>query len=278
MEIVVTYRFQQHVTGILISILAFSSAGHRQALSQEMTPAEVKALSHSSAWQGGRGGVTHGPDGKVLFVFGDGQASIICAPLQVCDIELQAQETVKDVLVGDSVRWSVEAASSGEGAQQTIHLIVRPTEANLATSMIVTTSMRTYHIRLRSHESRYMARIGFSYPQTASSQIAIVNARLGARGDAASPGRLDFAYRIEGQAKWRPKRVYFDGQKTYIQFPAGIANGEMPVLFLMSEGARQIVNYRVNKDLMIVDHQVDAAVLLSGTGWRQKKITIRRGR
>lgn len=273
-----TYRFQQHVTGILISILAFSSAGHRQALSQEMTPAEVKALSHSSAWQGGRGGVTHGPDGKVLFVFGDGQASIICAPLQVCDIELQAQETVKDVLVGDSVRWSVEAASSGEGAQQTIHLIVRPTEANLATSMIVTTSMRTYHIRLRSHESRYMARIGFSYPQTASSQIAIVNARLGARGDAASPGRLDFAYRIEGQAKWRPKRVYFDGQKTYIQFPAGIANGEMPVLFLMSEGARQIVNYRVNKDLMIVDHQVDAAVLLSGTGWRQKKITIRRGR
>ncbi|AOG12743.1 P-type conjugative transfer protein TrbG [Agrobacterium sp. RAC06] len=278
MEIVVTYRFQQHATGILISILAFSGAGHRQALSQEMTPAEVKALSHSSAWQGGRGGVTHGRDGKVLFVFADGQASIICAPLQVCDIELQAQETVKDVLVGDSVRWSVEAASSGEGAQQTIHLIVRPTEANLATSMIVTTSMRTYHIRLRSHESRYMARIGFSYPQTASSQIAIVNARLGARGHAASPGRLDFAYRIEGQAKWRPKRVYFDGQKTYIQFPAGIANGEMPVLFLMSEGARQIVNYRVNKDLMIVDHQVDAAVLLSGTGWRQKKITIKRGR
>lgn len=273
-----TYRFQQHATGILISMLVFSGAGHRQALSQEMTPAEVKALSHSGAWQGGRGGVTHGPDGKVLFVFGDGQASIICAPLQVCDIELQAQETVKDVLVGDSVRWSVEAASSGEGAQQTIHLIVRPTEANLATSMIVTTSMRTYHIRLRSHESRYMARIGFSYPQTASSQIAIVNARLGARDDAASPGRLDFAYRIEGQAKWRPKRVYFDGQKTYIQFPAGIANGEMPVLFLMSEGARQIVNYRVNKDLMIVDHQVDAAVLLSGTGWRQKKITIRRER
>ena len=76
MEIVVTYRFQQHLTGILISILAFSGAG-RQALSQEMTPAEVKALSHSSAWQGGRGGVTHGPDGKVLFVFGDGQASII---------------------------------------------------------------------------------------------------------------------------------------------------------------------------------------------------------
>ncbi|QRF54294.1 P-type conjugative transfer protein TrbG (plasmid) [Rhizobium rosettiformans] len=252
--------------------------GNRQSLAQEMTPAEVKALSHSSAWQGGRGGVTHGPDGKILFVFGDGQASIICAPLQVCDIELQAQEIVKDVLVGDSVRWSVEAASSGEGGQQTIHLIVRPTEANLATSMIVTTSMRTYHIRLRSHESRYMARVGFSYPQTSPAQIATVNARLRAQGEPASPGRLDFAYRIEGQAKWRPSRVYFDGQKTYIQFPAGVSNAEMPVLFLMSEGERQIVNYRVNRDVMIVDQQVDRAVLLAGTGWRQKKITIRRGR
>ncbi len=30
--------------------------------------------------------------------------------------------------------------------------------------MIVTTSKRTYHIRLRSHDTRYMARIGFSYP------------------------------------------------------------------------------------------------------------------
>ncbi len=51
----------------------------------------------------------------------------------------------------------------------------------------------------------------------------------------------------------------------------------MPVLFVISEGQRQIVNYRVMKDTMVVDHAVDRAILISGVGWRQKKITIKPG-
>lgn len=245
---------------------------------QEMSPIEARAVSQSGAWQANGGIVTRGEDGKVVFLFGQSQPSIICAPLQVCDIELEAQEGVKDVLLGDSVRWSVEAASSGEGRDQKIHLIVRPTEAGLTTSMIVTTTRRTYHIRLGSHESRYMARVGFSYPGLRPGELARVTERLGATGDAASPSTLDFSFRITGQARWRPQRVYFDGQKTYIQFPKTVSAEDMPVLFLVSDGQRQIVNYRVKKDLMIIDHEVDHAVLVSGLGWRQKKITIKRGR
>jgi type IV secretion system protein VirB9 len=245
---------------------------------QEMSPAAARAVSQSAAWQANAGIVTHGEDGKVVFLFGQSQPSVICAPLQVCDIELEAQEGVKDVLLGDSVRWSVEAASSGEGREQKIHLIVRPAEAGLTTSMIVTTTRRTYHIRLVSHESRYMARVGFSYPGLRPGELARVTERLNAPGDAASPSTLDFGFRIAGQARWRPQRVYFDGQKTYVQFPKSIKAEDMPVLFLVSDGQRQIVNYRVKKDLMIIDHEVDHAVLVSGVGWRQKKITIKRGR
>jgi type IV secretion system protein VirB9 len=251
--------------------------GPQPALSQEMTALEQKALQQSGNWQAGHGVVGPGDQGKVIFVFGESQPSIVCAPLQICDIELEARETVKDVLLGDSVRWSVEAASSGEGSAETIHLILRPTEAGLVTSMVVTTSKRTYHIRLRSHESRYMARIGFSYPGLGSVDLAAINARLSGNQPPGSASRLDFRYRISGSARWRPERVYHDGQKTYIQFPADVASTEMPVLFLLSEGERQIVNYRVDKRTMIIDHQIERAVLVSGVGWRQKKITITRG-
>jgi type IV secretion system protein VirB9 len=33
----------------------------------------------------------------------------------------------------------------------------------------------------------------------------------------------------------------------------------------------------MKSDMMIVDYAVDKAVLVSGVGWRQQKITIRRG-
>jgi type IV secretion system protein TrbG len=256
---------------------ALAVVGPAGPQAQEMTPSELTATQQSREWQEDSGMVTRGKEGKVIFLFGQGQPYVICAPLQVCDIELEPQESVKDVLLGDSVRWSVEAASSGEGRDQTIHLIVRPTEPGLLTSMIVTTSRRTYHIRLRSQEHRYMARIGFAYPNPVLAQVATVNARLTDNGAPQPGARLDFGYRMTGHARWRPSRVYSDGQKTYIQFPASISSQEMPVLFLVSEGQRQIVNYRVIKDMMIVDQAVDRAILVSGVGWRQKKITIRRG-
>ncbi len=45
----------------------------------------------------------------------------------------------RDVLVGDTVRWKVEPATSGAAGGQAIHLIVKPSEPGLVTSMVVTT-------------------------------------------------------------------------------------------------------------------------------------------
>lgn len=272
-----TCRIMWNAKSVLPGVLVLTIGLTKPCLSEDMTATELKASRQSAEWQKGTGIVTRGADGKVVFLYGEAQPSVICAPLQVCDIELEPQESVKDVLLGDSVRWSVEAASSGGGRGETIHLIVRPTEAGLQTSMIVTTSRRTYHIRLRSHESQYMARVGFSYPNPLSANLSAVNARIENTGRSPSPSRLNFGYQISGHASWRPKRVYFDGQKTYIQFPSRVSGQEMPVLFLLSDGQRQLVNYRVNRDLMIIDHDVEKAVLISGVGWRQKKITITRG-
>ncbi len=251
------------------------------ARAQNLTGKEVKGINLSGQWRGRTGLVTRGPDGKVIFLYGEVQPSVVCSPLQVCDIELQAGEVVRDVLVGDTVRWKVEPATSGAPGGQAIHLIVKPTEPHLVTSMVVTTSRRTYHIQLKSHATQYMARVGFDYPEDVSSRLADVNARLEASmipGAGVPAEQLNFQYSISGSANWRPTRVYSDGTKTYIQFPVSVASRDAPVLFVVSGGQNRIVNYRMKSNMMIVDYAVDKAILVSGVGfWGQEKITIQRG-
>ncbi|WP_349962983.1 P-type conjugative transfer protein TrbG [Rhizobium sp. ZPR3] len=265
------------VTAIVPSSVFLSS----QALAADgVTANEAKGMGISSQWRGSRGLVTKGADGKVIFLYGEVQPSVVCSPLQVCDIELQGGEVVRDVLVGDTVRWKVEPATSGAPGGQAIHLIVKPSEPALVTSMVVTTSRRTYHIQLKSHATQYMARVGFEYPENVSAKLADVNARLEAStipGAGVPAEQLSFSYSVSGRAGWRPTRVYSDGLKTYIQFPRSISGQDVPVLFVVSGGQNRIVNYRLKNNMMVVDYNIDRAVLVSGVGWKQEKVTISRG-
>lgn len=254
--------------------------GHSAALAQDFNPTEIRGTELSTEWQEGGGVVTRGPDGKVIFLFGEVQPSVVCSPLQVCDIELEAGEIVRDVLVGDTVRWKVEPATSGLPGAQAVHIIVKPAEAGLVTSMIVTTSKRTYHIELKSHATRYMARVGFEYQEDLDARFAEINARVEASimpGAGVPADQLDFGYRMTGAARWKPTRIYSDGLKTYIQFPAALVGQDAPVLFVTSGGENRIVNYRLSGTMMVVDFYIDQAILVSGVGSKQQKITIRRG-
>lgn len=249
-------------------------------VAQNLNPNEVRGTNLSGQWQSGQGVVTRGADGKVVFLYGEVQPSVVCSPLQVCDIELQAGEIVSDVLLGDTVRWKVEPATSGAPGGQAVHLIVKPAESGLVTSMVVTTSRRTYHIQLKSHRNHYMARIGFEYPEDVNARFAEINARMEASmfpGAGVPADQLNFAFRMTGTARWRPTRIYSDGQKTYIQFPSSLSGQDAPVLFVVSGGENRIVNYRMNGTMMVVDYHIDHAILVSGVGRNQQKITIRRG-
>lgn len=268
-------------SAITSAVLTFSILAPLDAVAADgVTANEAKGMGISTQWRGSRGLVTKGADGKVIFLYGQVQPSVVCSPLQVCDIELQGGEVVRDVLVGDTVRWKVEPATSGAAGGQAIHLIVKPSEPGLVTSMVVTTSRRTYHIQLKSHSSQYMARVGFEYPEDVSAKLADINARLEAStipGAGVPAEQLNFSYSVSGRAGWRPTRVYSDGQKTYIQFPRSISGQDAPVLFVTSGGQNRIVNYRMKNDMMVVDYHIDRAVLVSGVGWKQEKVTIRRG-
>jgi P-type conjugative transfer protein TrbG len=233
-----------------------------------------------------------GPDGTIRFLFGQSQPSIVCAVLQVCDVELQPGEQVSSVNLGDAVRWLVEPALSGGGDDAIQHLVIKPLDVGLETSLMVTTNRRTYHLRLRSHRTEYMPRVAFSYPESAVSkwsavrkQAASQQARKGSAAKNEYLGNLDFGYRVNGNAPFKPSRVYNDGVKTIIEMPSTFSQGEAPTLLVIRESGSMfkkdeevMVNYRIQDGRYIVDTLFEKAVLVAGVGLGQRKITIERRR
>ena len=136
-----------------------------------LTPQERAALDLAKKWKAGAStqGVKPvvGADGAIRFLFGATQPSIVCAVLQVCDVELQPGEQVNSLHLGDTARWTVEPAVTGSGKSEVQHLIIKPMDTGLETSLIVTTDRRTYHLRLRSHRTEFMPRVAFTYPEDA---------------------------------------------------------------------------------------------------------------
>ena len=65
----------------------------------------------SEKWRTENNAPAAGPDGRVLYSFGAGLPTVVCAPLRVCIIELQAGEKiVGEPQIGDSVRWNISPA------------------------------------------------------------------------------------------------------------------------------------------------------------------------
>src|SRR3546814_6722653 len=77
---------------------------------------------------------------------------------------------------------------------------------------------------------------------------------------------LRFRYEISGDdPPWRPVRAWDDGSKVYIEFPARLAQGEAPPLFVVVPlGANQLVKYRVSGHHYAVDRLFAAAELRLG--------------
>lgn len=204
---------------------------------------------------------------------------------QITDIALQPGETLVGsgpVAAGDTVRWIIGDTLSGSGATQQVHILVKPTRAELMTNLIINTNMRTYHMELRSTERTYMASVSWQYPQDQLIALRRQNSQAEAVQPIASGvdlANVNFRYAIEGdRAPWRPLRAFDDGRQVFIEFPRGIAQGEMPPLFVVGpEGnTTELVNYRVRGRHMIVDRLFAAAELRFGTGDTQRRVRITR--
>lgn len=78
--------------------------------------------------------------------------------------------------------------------------------------------------------------------------------------------QLRFRYTISGsQPPWRPLSAFDDNSKVYIQFPPGIAQGELPPMLVIGAGGDgQLVNYRFRSPYYVVDRLFGAAELRLG--------------
>jgi type IV secretion system protein VirB9 len=246
------------------------------------------ALQLAKQWRETPSSVYLAEAGKVVFPFGETLHTITCAPLRQCDIQLQAGEKVNNVKLGDTVRWKIEGARSGPEGAQIVHLVIKPTQADLDTALVITTDRRAYHLRLTSHATQWMPVIAFSYPEELDARLAGFLAEEKQRQADADRRKLqvedqglrvedlDFNYVIDGKSPWRPTRVFADGAHTYVDLPKAVSTEDAPILLVMNQAGQRVVNYRVHDRRYIVDGVFQHMELIAGVGKAQEKVTIKR--
>jgi type IV secretion system protein TrbG len=224
--------------------------------------AYARETSRSDAFVGGMQIFSYAP-GRVFEVW--------TAPLRVTTLTLGVGETVTSKAAGDTVRWQIGETTSGSGPQQRAHVLIKPLERNLETNLVLTTNQRVYLVQLKSGppESFNAAvawDLGVLAPPVTPASVAADDPVADPLVTAAGP--LDAHYRIAPQGRrprWSPTSVMTDGIRTFIAFPPELQADEAPALFVVAaDGQSQMVNYRQQGGLMVVDRVLDRAELRLG--------------
>lgn len=189
-----------------------------------------------------------------------------CPLLRVCDIELQPGEVITQRLVGDSRWWAIPSVS-GHKEALTPHVGVKPTAKGIRSNLLILTNRRTYQLELV--EGGKGERTGFLYPEERKPvQRAI---------EVVQPVTYE-GYIVKGMYPWTPRRVWDDGSRTFIELPPESRVTDLPVLYITSNGKDELCNYAVQWPLLTVGRLITKAALVIGTGWKQQRVTITRGK
>lgn len=256
-----------------------------------LSDADYKAIEMSSKINDRTMPLTEGSNGYIQYVYGVQTPRVVCSPMRICDVKLQAGETIFSLHAGDTTRWTIEPALEGDGASEVEHIIIKPLDVGISTNMVITTNRRVYHIDLSSSKSQNIPRISFVYPEESLAKFKLLQDRKKQTiANNTIPetneylGNLDFEYEVTGaDVIWKPVRVYNDGKKTIIEMPSSMNSNESPALLVTrynknSRNSEQLVNYRVQNNRYIVDAIFYEAELVLGVGSDQDKVTVRRSK
>jgi len=261
-------------------------AGFKPNTDVALSPTAAAAVRASAEFRAESNPPAPGPDGRVIYTFGAGLATLVCAPLRICILELQSGEKLNgEPQIGDSVRWQITPAAYGSGVDGTPVIVVKPTASGLDTNLLVTTDRRAYYVRLVSKPEDYVSRVAFEYPAEDNNRrwqehLLAQRSRQPEKAELlpalVTGERLNFSYEIKGGNEHvRPLRVFDDGEKTYLQMPAEMKNREAPVLLIVgNDGKGELTNYRVERQTYIVDRLFDRANLVLGAGKKSKGLTV----
>jgi type IV secretion system protein VirB9 len=212
--------------------------------------------------------------------------------LRTTAITLEADEAALDApFISDSENWILGAGVSREGEKTVQHIYIKPKKAGIESTFIINTNRRVYYLLLKSYNTVFMPIVKWRY-KLPSDTLKASGEKTSGGGDASAaaetgeapkgaslseeieyvdPRYLSFDYKVRysvfKKPRWLPRLVYDDGQKTYLVFNPVVLQTELPVVL---ENNRDIVNYRVNGDLLVIDKLVEKVTVK----YQKDKITV----
>ena len=151
----------------------------------------------------------------------------------ITDIRLKSTENIVDVKIGDPLgSWDYSVYQNIEDGEEREHIIFTPQSFNIQTDCTIFTTERTYMLKLIStSDNTYQPVVEWIYPNDSKNKIKINsyskdnNSSFATSFDTVEVAEnLIFNYMIIGSSSFKPKRVYSDKTKTYIQFPNSFSN------------------------------------------------------
>jgi P-type conjugative transfer protein VirB9 len=192
---------------------------------------------------------------------------ILSVPGMTTHLELGEDEGVKEApAIGDQAQWAVTGGPR--------HLFIKPLRFDLETSLTVVTNKRTYQFQLiavKTAGAQIFQKVSFLYPDRdmevklrKETETAVVEAeqnRLAGQVVATNvdPATLDFGFKIEGEAPFRPSTAYTNGKFTFLVMPN---TQDSPAIFSLDENDNPaLINYQVKSNMIVVE-RVAAKLLL----------------
>lgn len=221
--------------------------------------------------------------GSLLYPFGYERPTVLCPRLNACMIALEPGERLTDEpLAGDTERWIIDTSVMGTG-EQSLLVIVKPEDCGLSTNLLVPTDRRVYELALvsdrcnaRGAPEAFTRQVRFWYPDD------MRVAREEARARVERVAEVNRGYRVDRGGSWLfgrrypwiPRDVFDDGVRTHIVLPEQARTGEMPILYTLENGERQVLNYAVRGDTLVADRLLPRATLVLGSGRGERRLEI----
>ncbi len=246
------------------------------------TATEQAGLDIAQRWINGTDKPLRGADGAITYFYGKTLPNVVCAPLKTCDIQLEPGEQISPngLNAGDTVRWAFTPTLSGQGGDTVTHILVKPSDTNIETTLQIATNRRSYLLKLVARPNDWMPMVRFDYPEALQHAMDSLYVQQETQTQAKTLGNglniddLDFNYAIDGQTHFTPVRVYNNSVKTILEMPRSVETGTLPSLLVINAGQRELINYRYRHGKFVVDGLPEQIALLLGAGDHQQTVLI----
>lgn len=185
------------------------------------------------------------------------------------------ERLLDEPLTGDTEGWIIDTSVSGRTGEVPL-VVVKPTDCDLTTNVLVPTDRRVCVLTLESDSSKddgttwtTVQRTKFWYPddmEEADLKGREVERELDRLAVAPCDGEAivnrDYEVKQRGGGwfssdppfVWTPEQVCDDGIRTFIQLPEGARNAELSILYQIGDdGEKEMLNYTPRGDVIIAD-------------------------